>query len=157
MEDSSAANSFNPNKHLKEQFVSNLTGSSMLEIFLLALVIPVIVLLRRAIGFNYFSGSNISQISLKKDDSVSATAKYSGGYAMSMAVDFLFIVIPVLLIITVLSEWTHEVALLLTFFLLLCILVKRYNTFAPSESRLPLDTVRKSITSFRVVMDECCR
>ncbi|CAL5340844.1 unnamed protein product [Camellia sinensis] len=32
--------SFNPNKHLKEQFVSNLIGSSMLEVIALATVVP---------------------------------------------------------------------------------------------------------------------
>ncbi|KAL7229759.1 hypothetical protein ACSBR2_008298 [Camellia fascicularis] len=34
--------SFNPNKHLKEQFVSNLTGSSMLEVIALATAVPVL-------------------------------------------------------------------------------------------------------------------
>ncbi|CAL5432300.1 unnamed protein product [Camellia sinensis] len=38
--------SINPNKHSKERFVSNLTGSSMVEIFALATVIPALILLR---------------------------------------------------------------------------------------------------------------
>lgn len=152
MEDSSATMSFNHNKHLKEQFVSNLTGSSMLEIFSLAYVIPVIVLLRRAIGFNYVSGSFISQRLSKKDDNDSAAAKYSGAYMVSMALDFLFIVIPILLIHTVLSEWIQKLALLLTFFLIFSMLLKRYKNFSSPESLQPLNTIRKSISSFRVVM-----
>ncbi|KAL7229766.1 hypothetical protein ACSBR2_008325 [Camellia fascicularis] len=32
--------SFDPNKHLKEQFVTNLTGSSMLEVLALATAVP---------------------------------------------------------------------------------------------------------------------
>lgn len=153
MEDSSATMSFNHNKHLKEQFVSNLTGSSMLEIFSLAYVIPVIVLLRRAIEFNYVSGSFISQRLSKKDDNDSAAAKYSGAYMVSMALDFLFIVIPILLIHTVLSEWIQKLALLLTFFLIFSMLLKRYKNFSSPESLQPLNTIRKSISSFRVVMD----
>lgn len=46
----SRAASFNPHKHLKEEFVSNLTGSSMLEIAALSTVVPVIVLLRHSLG-----------------------------------------------------------------------------------------------------------
>ncbi|CAL5367274.1 unnamed protein product [Camellia sinensis] len=38
--------SFNPKKHLKEQFVSNLTGSSMLEVIALATAVPALILLR---------------------------------------------------------------------------------------------------------------
>ncbi|KMS97594.1 hypothetical protein BVRB_5g125630 isoform B [Beta vulgaris subsp. vulgaris] len=149
MEDSSATTSFNYNKHLKEQFVSNLNGSSMLEIFSLALVIPVIVLLRRAIGLNFVSVSHISQRLSKKDDIDSAKSKYSSAYMVTMAVDFLFIVIPVLLLHTVLSEWIFKLALLSTFFILFCLLSKRYITFSSSGS---FDTVEKSISSLRVVM-----
>ncbi|KAL9663582.1 hypothetical protein QQ045_018971 [Rhodiola kirilowii] len=36
---------FNPNKRLKEEFVSNLTGSSMLEIVALSTIVPVLMLL----------------------------------------------------------------------------------------------------------------
>ncbi|XP_048500760.1 uncharacterized protein At4g17910 isoform X2 [Beta vulgaris subsp. vulgaris] len=152
MEDSSATTSFNYNKHLKEQFVSNLNGSSMLEIFSLALVIPVIVLLRRAIGLNFVSVSHISQRLSKKDDIDSAKSKYSSAYMVTMTVDFLFIVIPVLLLHTVLSEWIFKLALLSTFFILFCLLSKRYITFSSSGSFQPRDTVEKSISSFRVVM-----
>uniref|UniRef100_A0A803L614 Uncharacterized protein n=1 Tax=Chenopodium quinoa TaxID=63459 RepID=A0A803L614_CHEQI len=47
-----------------------------------------------------FLGSIKSQRSSKKDDGDSATAKYSSAYMVSMAVDFLFIVVPILLIHT---------------------------------------------------------
>nr|CAB3500667.1 unnamed protein product [Digitaria exilis] len=39
--------SLNPNKLLKEQFVSNLTGSSMLEIAALSTIVPALVVLRK--------------------------------------------------------------------------------------------------------------
>ncbi|WVZ57116.1 hypothetical protein U9M48_007547 [Paspalum notatum var. saurae] len=37
----------NPNKLLKEQFVSNLTGSSLLEIAALSTIVPALVVLRK--------------------------------------------------------------------------------------------------------------
>ncbi|XP_057520905.1 uncharacterized protein At4g17910 [Amaranthus tricolor] len=150
MEDSSSTMSFNTNKHLKEQFVSNLTGSSMLEIFLIAFVTPTIVLLRRGIGFNFVSSCNITQSSSKKDDDVLVTEKSLSSFMVSIAVDFLFMIIPALLIFTVLSEWLHELALLSTFFLLFYIFVRRYSTFSSPGSHQPLDTARKAISSFRV-------
>ncbi|GJS53531.1 GWT1-like protein [Tanacetum coccineum] len=42
--------SLNPNKHLKEQFVSNLSGSSVLEIFVLSALFPMVILLRHTFG-----------------------------------------------------------------------------------------------------------
>ncbi|KAL9246939.1 hypothetical protein vseg_020417 [Gypsophila vaccaria] len=138
--------SLNPNKHLKEQFVSNLTGSSMLEIFSLATIVPVIVLLRRAIAFNYVTGAP-SKSSKKSDDDTNSATSFSA-YMASMAVDFVLIVIPTLLILTVWSGWTNILALLLTVLLLIFILVKR--TYSSKPSLQTHDFIRKSISSFRV-------
>ncbi|XP_074270176.1 uncharacterized protein At4g17910 isoform X3 [Silene latifolia] len=149
--DSSATMAINPNKLLKQQFVSNLAGSSMLEILSLTTVIPVIVLFRRSIVFNYVPGFEASLKLSKKDDNVTKTAKSFSAYMSSMALDFMFILIPSLLILTVLSGWTNILALVLTLFLLIHILVKRYSTSDSKQILQTHDSIKRSISSFRVI------
>ncbi|XP_050133212.1 uncharacterized protein LOC126609310 [Malus sylvestris] len=52
----SLPDSFNPNKRLKEEFVSNLSGSSMMEIAALTTIIPILLLLRHKVGFHRVVG-----------------------------------------------------------------------------------------------------
>ncbi|GAB4860148.1 hypothetical protein Ancab_011626 [Ancistrocladus abbreviatus] len=139
--------SINLNKHLKEQFVSNLTGSSMVEIFSLSVIIPALVVLRRAIGFNFVHGFDTIQSSMKKNDVV---VKNKKAYMATLFVDFLFIVIPMLLFLTALAEWTNLFAILLSLLLLLCIVIKRYVSLSSREGLLSFSSVRTSISSFRI-------
>lgn len=118
----------------------------MLEIFSIFLVIPVVVILRRLVGFNYAHGHRSS----KKNDDDAVNTKDSNAYMASMAVDFFFIVIPLLLIFTVLTEWTQVLAVLLTLILLLCIIVKRDNSSSMQRFRAP-DFTRKVISAFRAI------
>ncbi|KAH9606104.1 hypothetical protein KSS87_017744 [Heliosperma pusillum] len=149
--DFSATMAINPNKFLKQQFVSNLTGSSMLEILSLTTVIPVFVLFRRSIAFNYVPGFEASLTWLKKDDNDTKTAKSFSAYMCSMGLDFMFILIPSLLILTVLSGWTNILALVLTLFLLIHVLVRRYGTSDSKQILQTHDSIKRSISSFRVI------
>ncbi|XP_057477048.1 uncharacterized protein At4g17910 isoform X1 [Actinidia eriantha] len=137
--------SFNPTKHLKEQFVSNLTGSSMLEIFALSTVLPALILLRRCFCFN---DTNTRKISLKKNDDVIVGFMSWKAYMATIALDFLIIVLPMLLFLTVLSEWTSLCAVLLMLLLIFCGAAKRYG--ASLYLKDGVDSIRTNISSYRV-------
>ncbi|CAL5429499.1 unnamed protein product [Camellia sinensis] len=92
--------SFNPNKHSKERFVSNLTGSSMVEIFALATVIPALILLRHLFCAIDIQDPNATKISMKKNDDAIVGFKSLRAYMETMAIDFLSIVLPMLLFLT---------------------------------------------------------
>lgn len=109
--------SLNPNKHLKEEFVSNLTGSSMLELFLLATILPVLILLRHSISFN-LAGRFTTRSSLKKNDNPVVASRDPEAYLVTIAVDFLSIVLPIIIFSTVLADWTYTNSILLILVLL---------------------------------------
>lgn len=72
----------------------------MLEIFSLSVLLPVVVILRRVIGFDCsHDHSGMARSSKKKDDDTVNT-KDSSAYMASLIVDFLFIVVPIMLIFT---------------------------------------------------------
>uniref|UniRef100_A0A7N0TAJ2 Phosphatidylinositol-glycan biosynthesis class W protein n=1 Tax=Kalanchoe fedtschenkoi TaxID=63787 RepID=A0A7N0TAJ2_KALFE len=121
----SIAKSLNPNKHLKEEFVSNLTGSSMIEIVALSTIVPVLMLLPHSLGLP-----------------TSAGAKKSWAAYLVMIVSYLCIVIvPILLFLTILAGWTYEFAILLLVPLL----------FSCKREERP-NSLRQSISSYRVAM-----
>ncbi|KAG5524176.1 hypothetical protein RHGRI_030993 [Rhododendron griersonianum] len=99
-------NSFNPNKHLKEQFVSNLTGSSMLEIIALATAVPVLILLRRCFCSNGMRDGNATKISSKKNDDVIVGLRSLRAYMAATLIDFLLIILPLLLFFTLKAIFT---------------------------------------------------
>ncbi|KAJ7953442.1 GPI-anchored wall transfer protein [Quillaja saponaria] len=105
----SVFNSFNPNKLLKEEFVSNLSGSSMLEIVALSTTIPILILIRHSISYN-----PIIDASLKKNDNAITGSKNLRVYMASLSLDFVVIVFPMLLFFTVLADWTYIWAILFT-------------------------------------------
>ncbi|KAG5524177.1 hypothetical protein RHGRI_030993 [Rhododendron griersonianum] len=120
-------NSFNPNKHLKEQFVSNLTGSSMLEIIALATAVPVLILLRRCFCSNGMRDGNATKISSKKNDDVIVGLRSLRAYMAATLIDFLLIILPLLLFFTV---------------------TKRCGAFIYLEDGV--DSLRTNISSYRV-------
>ncbi|GAB2209413.1 hypothetical protein Droror1_Dr00026627 [Drosera rotundifolia] len=145
--DSPATSSLNPNKHLKEQFVSNLSGSSMLDIFSICVIIPVLILLRREIGFGFADGSDVG--SSKKQDTLAPRCRKT--YAVAMALDFLLFVLPMLMFLSVLAEHVHAFAIGLTLILLLCRIVIRYGP--PKRGSFPCNNSLKSnVSSYRVAM-----
>ncbi|AQL05808.1 transferase transferring acyl groups [Zea mays] len=106
----------NPNKLLKEQFVSNLTGSSLLEIAALSTVVPALVVLR----------------------------KWS-----SRGVDYLTVVLPIILVFTVLSEWVFMCAISLVILISIYIMFKR-SQFHLKDGFSQLPLLRADISSYRV-------
>ncbi|XP_062027128.1 uncharacterized protein At4g17910 isoform X3 [Rosa rugosa] len=140
----SVPKSFNPNRRLKEEFVSNLTGSSMLEIAAITTIIPALFLLRRAVGFN----RPADDVTLKKNDDAKVGSKSWQAYMARLAVDFLFIMVPFVLIFTVLSEWMYIWATLLILLLVFSIAARSFR-FGSTLEEEP-DSIRTSITSFRV-------
>ncbi|CAL5355752.1 unnamed protein product [Camellia sinensis] len=120
--------SFNPNKHSKERFVSNLTGSSMVEIFALATVIPALILLRHLFCAIDIQDPNTTKISMKKNDDAIVGFKSLRAYMETMAIDFLSIVLPMLLFLT----------------------AKRYGASPYLEDKV--DSLRKNISSLTKVI-----
>ncbi|XP_028092663.1 uncharacterized protein At4g17910-like isoform X1 [Camellia sinensis] len=140
--------SFNPKKHLKEQFVSNLTGSSMLEVIALATAVPALILLRHCFCSADKQDPNTMKISLKKNDDVIVAFNSWRDYMALMIMDFLSIVLPILLFFTVLSEWTYLCAVLLILLLIFSIVAKRHR--APLYVEDEFGSLRTNISSYRV-------
>ncbi|KAM0934144.1 putative phosphatidylinositol anchor biosynthesis protein PIGW/GWT1 [Dioscorea sansibarensis] len=120
----------NPNKHLKEEFVSNLTGSSMLEIAALSAIVPALVVIRQWSSFGHAENWRSS--------------------LTTVAMDFICVVLPVLLIFTVLAEWVYIFAFLLLVLLLICILSRRSSVSHFKEESQFLSSIRATILSYRV-------
>ncbi|MED6192542.1 hypothetical protein PIB30_011070 [Stylosanthes scabra] len=136
--------SFNSNKHLKEEFVSNLSGSSVLEIIALTVSVPMLVLIRQS------TSATGAFLKKKNDDAVSKSSNFKA-YLATLSLDFIVIVFPMLLCFTVLSNWTYIFTILLTILTLVCIAAKR--TAASSiSSKGEHNSIRKYITSYRVVV-----
>uniref|UniRef100_A0ACD5WXA1 Uncharacterized protein n=2 Tax=Avena sativa TaxID=4498 RepID=A0ACD5WXA1_AVESA len=134
----------NPNKLLKEQFVSNLTGSSLLEIAALSTIVPAVVVLRK-----WSSGGNIRRDSVKKNDDALRSHKDWVYYFSSLAIDYLTVVLPILLIFTVLAEWAYMCAVSLVIVISFCILFKR-SQFHLKAQQHNLPSLRTDISSYRV-------
>ncbi|KAL1339396.1 hypothetical protein AAHE18_U033400 [Arachis hypogaea] len=136
--------SFNSNKHLKEEFVSNLSGSSVLEIIALTITVPMLVLIRHS------TSATGAFLKKKNDDAVSKTSNFKA-YLSTLSLDFIIIVVPMLLCFTVLSNWTYIFTILLMLLTFVCIAAKR--TAASSISiKGEHNSIREYITSYRVVV-----
>ncbi|XP_010538506.1 PREDICTED: uncharacterized protein At4g17910-like isoform X2 [Tarenaya hassleriana] len=139
----------NPNKHLKEQFVSNLDGSSMLEVAALLTIVPVLVLLRYSIGSHLKIDDYGRDISSKKNDDRNVVSRSWSAYGHALSLDFFFIVLPMLLFFTVLSDWIYSGAILLSTMLILSVISKRSY---PRLTVGPPFSFRASISSYRVAL-----
>ncbi|XP_020159496.1 uncharacterized protein At4g17910 isoform X1 [Aegilops tauschii subsp. strangulata] len=133
----------NPNKLLKEQFVSNLTGSSLLEIAALSTIVPVVVVLRK-----WSSRDNIRRDSVKKNDDALADHKDGVYYFSALVIDCLTVVLPILLIFTILAEWAYICAISLVVVISIYILLKRSQSHLKAQQHLP--SLRADISSYRV-------
>ncbi|XP_021901084.1 uncharacterized protein At4g17910-like [Carica papaya] len=116
----SISQSINPNKHLKEQFVSNLNGSSMVEIAALLTITPILVFLR-----HFISSSKVTDTSWKKNDGDVIPSKSLRAHMVTISVDFIFIILPMLLFFTVLADWTYIGTIFLTFLVIFSVAAKR--------------------------------
>ncbi|CAN1175533.1 Uncharacterized protein At4g17910 [Linum perenne] len=135
----SVSNSLNPHKQLKEEFVSNLNGSSMLEIASLSTIVPAMFLLRRAFCNSYRNDE--SGASRKKDDDAVIASRSLGAQLAAISLDFLFLMVPTLLALTVLAEWAHVLAIFLTVVILFL-----------AAKRKTLKRLAKNLLSW-----DCCR
>ncbi|OVA11869.1 GWT1 [Macleaya cordata] len=144
--------SFNPDKHLKEEFVSNLTGSSMLEIASLSTIVPALILLRHSFCFKGLCDSLHSmKTTSKKNENATIDCRSWRAFMDTLAIDFLFIVLPILLFLTVLEEWTHICAVCLIFLLLLRIGDRRLGSYSKRGSELAY-SARENVSAYRVSM-----
>ncbi|CAN0928076.1 Uncharacterized protein At4g17910 [Linum grandiflorum] len=141
----SVSNSFNPHKHLKEEFVSNLNGSSMLEIASLSTIVPALFLLRRAFCNSYRNDE--AGLLRKKDDDAVAVSRKLGAHLAVISLDFLFLMVPTLLALTVLAEWAYVLAIFLAV-VILSLAAKRFTSYA-SSSGTPTQ-LRTNISAYRV-------
>ncbi|XP_020875459.1 uncharacterized protein At4g17910 isoform X3 [Arabidopsis lyrata subsp. lyrata] len=152
MMDSLPKQTLNPNKHLKEQFVSNLDGSSILEIAALLTIVPLLVLLRYSIDFHWKIDNNnggIAVSSKKNDDEIVVSRNWKA-YTHAISLDFILIVFPMLLFFTVLSEWVYLGAVLLSLLLLiLSLTAKRSSSGLQRGQSL---SFRASVSSYRVAL-----
>ncbi|KAM2543147.1 hypothetical protein TB2_022499 [Malus domestica] len=141
----SLPDSFNPNKRLKEKFVSNLSGSSMMEIAALTTIIPILLLLRHKVGSH-----RVVDVALKKNDDAVVGSKGWAAYMASLSLDFLLITLPIVLVYTesVLAEWMYIWATLLMLLLLFSIAAKRFGSY----STLKEDpySIRQNVSSYGV-------
>uniref|UniRef100_A0ACD5VB64 Uncharacterized protein n=1 Tax=Avena sativa TaxID=4498 RepID=A0ACD5VB64_AVESA len=136
--------SLNPNKILKEQFVSNLAGSSLLEIAALSTIVPAVVVLRK-----WSSGDNIRRDLVKKNDDALCGHKYWVYYFSALAIDYITVVLPTLLIFTALAEWTYICAIFLVIVISIYIMFKRSQSHLQSRQH-NLPSLRTDISSYRV-------
>ncbi|KAL0905564.1 hypothetical protein M5K25_023994 [Dendrobium thyrsiflorum] len=150
-----SAKSLNPNKRLKEDFVSNLTGSSMLEIAALLLIVPALVLLRQLSSFSSEKGLASTNIFVRKmNDRETSKCKDLRSSTLELAKDFAIVILPVILVFTVLAEWVYFLAIILMVVLLFCISAKRpsFSTFNTEMGPQHLSSSKMSILSYRVFM-----
>ncbi|CAH9117259.1 unnamed protein product [Cuscuta europaea] len=138
--------SLNPNKHLKEQFVSNLSGSSMLELFCLMTTLSIVILLRRSTGLNTQIGAFLKKHD--KDNGIIRT-KNLAMYIAAVSLDFLCIIVPFILYTTVLADWIYVNTTLVASLLLLCIFFGRFGSPFQDDG---LQSLRQNISAYRVSM-----
>ncbi|KAJ4728654.1 GPI-anchored wall transfer protein [Melia azedarach] len=140
--------SLNPNKPLKEEFVSNLTGSSFTKIFALLSILPISMLLRHSASSFRPIDHNVSETSLKKNDDLIVAPKNLSACIATLTVDFLFIVVPMTLFYTVLAEWAYIGSLFFFLLFFLTMAAKRYAS--PPDLEQKPHSFRTFLSSFRV-------
>ncbi|XP_008780594.2 uncharacterized protein At4g17910 isoform X2 [Phoenix dactylifera] len=142
----------NPNKRLKEEFVSNLTGTSMLEIAALTAIVPALIVIRQWISFTRVNGHlNAKEAVVKKNDNATSCTKDRRSHTVALAMDYLCVVVPILLVFTVLAEWAYTCTSLVGLLLLFLILARRHRSdFHFNDGSQRLSSFRTYISSYRV-------
>ncbi|KAJ6695836.1 PHOSPHATIDYLINOSITOL-GLYCAN BIOSYNTHESIS CLASS W PROTEIN [Salix koriyanagi] len=135
--------SLNPNKHLKEQFVSNLTGSSMFEIAVMSTVAPLLSVLRHSICSSY---QTVTPAKKNDHDNAILGSKKLGNYVATLSVDFLFIVLPMLLIF---HYWVYMFVIPMMVLVFSVVTANRFD--ASNYPGGPL-SLRTNVSSYRVLM-----
>ncbi|KAI5403545.1 hypothetical protein KIW84_050925 [Lathyrus oleraceus] len=108
--------------------------------------IVILVLIRHSFNSIPITGNSLKK---KKDDAPSEHRSFKA-YLSTLTLDFLVIVVPMLLLFTVLADWSYIIASLFTILTLLYIAVKRPGGSSPVLEEP--NSVRAYITSYRVIV-----
>ncbi|KAJ3700048.1 hypothetical protein LUZ61_003753 [Rhynchospora tenuis] len=137
----------NPNKQLKEEFVSNLMGSSMLEIAALSTIVPGLVVLRKwssSCSLNDYAQKSLA----KKGKNVKPSPKGLGSHLIALASDYITVTFPILLFFTLLAEWCYQFAVLIMLVFIFRMAWKRSEFCSKGESHISY--FRNIVSSYRV-------
>ncbi|CAM6087278.1 unnamed protein product [Calypogeia fissa] len=144
-------------KERKQEFVSNLSGSTMLEIAALSALVPIFVLLRQVYDLLLSaSKANYGSRPIGQNDK----GRDGKEYVMALGKDFIFVGVPTIACLTVLADWVYIVTVVSLCLLLVGIAVLwRLNSqggMEPTSQQLVganFSTSRKTfLSSFRFTM-----
>ncbi|KAL3701363.1 hypothetical protein R1sor_019385 [Riccia sorocarpa] len=124
-------------KQLKEAFVSNLHGSSMVEIAAMSAVVPIFVILRQLSGLLLQPAPRGAVASSNEQGKSSGSARDNKLYVTLLLKDFIFVALPTLACLTILADWVYVVtgvSLLLTS---IGILVYRRRSHILKDAHIP--------------------
>ncbi|XP_028789150.1 LOW QUALITY PROTEIN: uncharacterized protein At4g17910-like [Neltuma alba] len=132
----------------KEKFVTNLTGSSMLEIAVLTMTIPLLAVFRHSTISNSIAGG-----SLKKTDDAVAESRNLKTYLTTLCLDYLVIILPVSAFGTVLADRTYIGSFVIVLFTLISVAAKRCK-YGGSSLSFEGDSrsLRAYISSYRFIV-----
>lgn len=151
-----ASHVFNPHKKIKEEFVSNLNGSSILEIAALSALVPVLVILQQWGVFKlkwYQDGS--AKIEMEKHGGTAVRLQDWRNFISDLVIDFLFVAVPAISCLTILADWIYIFTVCLVLLALLRIFQTQSWSLSWNLSKRESDTLvywRKSISSYRFTM-----
>lgn len=148
----------NPHKQIKEDFVSNLNGTSILEIAALTAIMPVLILLRQwnVLQLRWDQGGS-TNIQMEEHGSRSKHLKDWRNYASSLIVDFFLVVLPMLSCLTIMADQTYICSICLMLLVLFRIFYTRLLSHSgisthTESSTLSVSYWRKSLSSYRFAM-----
>ncbi|CAL1409902.1 unnamed protein product [Linum trigynum] len=116
--------------------------SSIVEILALSTLVPLLFVMRHSLGFNYHHHNGGGEF----------RSRSLWIYFSRLAVDFVFLIVPMLLIFTVLEEQTYTWTVILGVLLLLFGISKRF--VGSSTDSKSSESFRANITSYRVIVME---
>lgn len=126
----SSSTYLNPHKQIKEDFVSNLNGTSILEIAALTAIMPVLILLRQWNVFKLrMDQGGSANIQIEKHGSRSKHSKEWRNYASSLIIDFFLVVLPMLSCLTIMADQTYICSICLMLLVLFRIFCTRLWSF----------------------------
>ncbi|KAH9534510.1 hypothetical protein CY35_17G009000 [Sphagnum magellanicum] len=152
---------FNVHKRLKEEFVSNLHGTTMLEVGVLSAIIPAFVIIRGwgALGSASSAVKRIKTNGSDKDLSKPSRSAMAFDFVSKLVLDFMVIFVPTLACLTVqlLADWVLTVAAGVYGILLTTVLCAQWSQQqSPKVKPSPKEQVKSSqkayLSSYRFVM-----
>lgn len=118
----------------------------MLEIAVMSTVVPLLFVLRHSICSSY---QTVTPTKKNDHDNAVLGSKKLGNYMATLTVDFLFTVLPMLLIFTVLADWVYIFAIPMMVLVFSVVAAKRVDASNYSGGSLSL---RTNVSSYRVLV-----